>query len=65
MGVRDAGEGEGLAMCEECRRQKQSWWVIQENALIWALRRAAAGESPDMILLELSANSEHSTIEGE
>lgn len=33
------------------------WWVIAEAELAAALRRAAAGEDPDVVLLELLANS--------
>jgi hypothetical protein len=34
------------------------WWVIAGHVLLDGLRRAAAGEDPDLIYAELYANSE-------
>jgi len=34
------------------------WWVIHEDTIIDALRRCADGEDPDIMLIELTANSE-------
>ena len=42
---------------------EHTWWVICEHELGDALRRAAAGEDVDVILLELFANSETEEIE--
>lgn len=33
------------------------WWVIGGPELLAALRRVAAGDSPDIVYLELQANS--------
>lgn len=33
------------------------YWVIDEREVLDALRRAAKGEDPDTVLLELLANS--------
>lgn len=35
------------------------WWVIHGEALLDGLRRAAAGEDPDVVYAELYANSDH------
>lgn len=34
------------------------WWVIHEDEILRALRQAAAGDDPDVVLLELTANTE-------
>ncbi len=34
------------------------WWTISGAALLEALRRAHAGEDPDLVYAELYANSE-------
>jgi hypothetical protein len=34
------------------------WWAIPEELLLLMLERAAAGESPDVILAEEYANAE-------
>lgn len=34
------------------------WWVIGERALLAALRRTRRGDSPDVVLMELTANSD-------
>jgi hypothetical protein len=34
------------------------WWTISGEALLDALRRVAAGESPDLVYAELYANCE-------
>lgn len=34
------------------------WWAISGRALIDALRRAHAGESPDVLYAELYANTD-------
>jgi hypothetical protein len=34
------------------------YWVIHESSLMDALKEAAAGGNPDIILMELFANSE-------
>jgi hypothetical protein len=35
------------------------WWTICEADFLRALRRVAAGESPDLVYADLYANSEH------
>jgi hypothetical protein len=35
------------------------WWTISGEDLLDAMRRAAAGEDPDLIYAEFYANSEH------
>lgn len=35
-----------------------SWWTISGQALMDALRRVQNGDSPDIVYLELSANSQ-------
>lgn len=37
----------------------QVWFLIREEPLLKALRRAHEGESPDMVLMELTANSRY------
>ena len=39
------------------------WWVIEQAPLLDALRRCAAGEDPDIMLMELTANSDSETID--
>ena len=34
------------------------WWVIAESELLRSLREAFDGAPPDLVLLELTANSE-------
>jgi hypothetical protein len=36
-----------------------SWWAISGDALLDLLRRAAAGEDPDLLYAEEYANAEH------
>lgn len=36
-----------------------SWWTIHGQALIDALRRAHAGDAPEVVYAELYANSTH------
>lgn len=33
------------------------WWVIEESELLAALRRVGDGQDPDVMLVELLANS--------
>lgn len=35
------------------------WWAIHSDTIIDGLRRAHAGEDPDLIFAELWANSDH------
>ena len=35
------------------------WWTISGEAFLDALRRAHAGEDPDLLYLEHDANSDH------
>ena len=35
-----------------------AWWVIHSSVLLDALKRAAAGEDPDLLYVELIANSD-------
>lgn len=35
-----------------------SWWVIEDVELLELLRRAHAGEAPDVLMLEAYANSD-------
>jgi len=41
------------------------WWAISGEVLLEALRRARAGEDPDVIYTELYANSEIEHHEGD
>lgn len=38
---------------------KEAWCVIPSGALLDMLRRCAAGEDPDAVMVEFYANSEH------
>lgn len=40
-----------------------SWWVISNEAFLDALQRCHAGENPDMVLMEIYANSDTETVE--
>lgn len=40
------------------------WWAIAGDELIDLLRRAHAGESPDLLYAEAYANSDHERVEG-
>lgn len=40
------------------------WWAISGEAMLDALRRVEAGESPDLVYVELYANSEHAHEDG-
>lgn len=43
----------------------ERWWVINEVDLLRALREAAVGETtPEIILLELTANSDSEHVDG-
>jgi hypothetical protein len=35
------------------------WWCIHGEELLDGLRRAAAGDDPDLVYAELYANSDH------
>lgn len=37
---------------------REGWHCISDSTLLQALRRAHAGEDPDLVLTELYANSE-------
>jgi hypothetical protein len=39
-------------------RQDLGWWVIAGDVLLDGLRRAAAGEDPDIVYAELFVNAE-------
>jgi hypothetical protein len=41
------------------------WWSISGEALLNALRQVAAGDDPDVVYMELLANSKTETVEGE
>lgn len=40
-------------------------WVISGAMFLDALRRAAAGEDPDLLYAEFYANSDHEHVEGD
>lgn len=40
------------------------WWAISGEVLLDAMRRVAAGESPDLVYLELIANSDTEEVDG-
>ena len=40
------------------------WWAIAGAALLDLLRRAHAGENPDLLYAEAYANSDHERVEG-
>lgn len=40
------------------------WWGIAGSELLDLLRRAHAGENPDLLYAEAYANSEHERVEG-
>ena len=40
------------------RPPSEQWWTIRGDDIMEAMRRAAAGEDPDLIYLELVANSD-------
>ncbi len=39
-------------------KPERAWWVIHGETIVMALRRAHAGEDPDVLFLELCANAE-------
>lgn len=41
----------------------ERWWVIHEEELRTALMRAQHGEDDDMILIELTANSDTELVD--
>lgn len=41
------------------------WWAIGGEAIRSMLNRAHAGESPDLLYMELYANSDHEEVEGD
>lgn len=41
------------------------WWVISGELLLDGLRRAAAGEDPDLIYAEFYANSDTEIVDGD
>ena len=43
----------------------RGWWSISGDDFIEALRRAHAGEDPDLLYAEWYANSEIETVEGD
>lgn len=38
------------------------WWAISGEMFLAALRRAHAGEDPDLLYIEYHANSDHETV---
>lgn len=38
------------------------WWVIDGASMLEALRRVAAGEDPDLVYVELYANTEREDV---
>lgn len=44
--------------------KKASWNVIKTDMLIDMMKRAAAGEDPDIIYAEFYANCDHEQVEG-
>jgi hypothetical protein len=42
-----------------------NYWVIAEDELLAALRRASDGQDPDLVMAELLANSSTEDVEGE
>jgi hypothetical protein len=43
---------------------KPTWWVLEGTALREMLNRAHAGEDPELLFLELYANSEQEDVDG-
>lgn len=41
---------------------KERWWVIHEEELKAAISRAHDGEDPDLVMLELTANSRREDV---
>lgn len=41
------------------------WWAISGELLLDLLRRAHAGEDPDLLYVEAYANSDHEQVDGE
>ena len=46
----------------EDEKDDLGWHVISGTHLLELLRRAAAGESPDLVFAELWANAEHEEV---
>jgi hypothetical protein len=44
-------------------KQSAEWWVIHGDVLRDVLRRAAAGEDPELLFVELVANSRSEDVE--
>jgi len=42
---------------------KEVWWVLEKDILIGMLYRAKYGEEPDMLYIELAANSNSVEVE--
>lgn len=51
-------------MTESARESPLGWWAIAGSELIDLLRRAYAGENPDLLYAEAYANSDHERVEG-
>lgn len=43
----------------------ETWWVIAQSELLGALRRCKAGEDPDIMLLEMTANADTEQVDGD
>lgn len=41
------------------------WWVIHEGTILDALRAVAEGADPDLVMLELEANTEPGEVDDE
>lgn len=42
---------------------RETWWVVEHSELRSVLIRASRGEDPEMLLMELAANSDSETID--
>lgn len=52
-------------MSQETPPRSLGWWVIHGEELLDGLRRAAAGDDPDIVYAELYANSDTEDYTGE
>jgi hypothetical protein len=41
----------------------RGWWVVSGDALMEMLRRARAGEDPELLYVELHANSDSESVD--
>lgn len=54
-----------MTPCADDQAAPLGWWALSGDSLLELLRRAHAGEDPDLLYAEEYANSEHEHVEGD